>query len=277
MYAGVDIGGTKTLVAAIDDTGAIVRKIRFETPKSYDGFVTEFKKATRELGKHDFKAGGVGAPGKMDARGRGVWFGNLVWKNVPLDHDIERILHCPVIVENDAKMAALSEANLLSKKYSKVLYVTISTGIGYGLVVDGKIDTSLSSRGATAIIVDHYGKHVSWESFASGHAIVERYGRKAQDITDAKTWQAISRDIASGLIELIAITEPEVIVFGGSVGVYYDRFGGPLKAELEKYITPLVSLPDLRAAKRPEDAVLYGCYDLAKQTFTDKHEKAMTV
>jgi predicted NBD/HSP70 family sugar kinase len=260
MYAGVDIGGTKTLVAAIDDSGAIVERIRFETPKIYESFVEQFKIAAKDIQHHDFQAGGIGAPGKINrGNGNGMWFGNLDWKNVPLDHDIERILHCPMVIQNDAK------------KYSKVLYVTVSTGIGYGLVVNGKIDDAFSDRGGTSILVEHAGsgKLVPWESFASGHAIVTRYGKKAQDITDDHTWKSISRDICRGLIELIAIAEPDVIIFGGSVGVYFDRFSDFLTQDLERYKTPLVSIPDLRAAKRPEDAVLYGCYDLAKQTFSD--------
>lgn len=268
MYAGVDIGGTKTLVASLDDNGVITEKIRFETPKTYDAWIDQFKKAAKELQKHDFKAGGVGAPGIINrTNGFGVWFGNLAWKNVPIDDDIERLLHCPIIVENDAKMAALSEYMMVRDTYKKILYVTISTGIGYGLVENGKIVSSIGDGGGRKMLIDHNGKLVPWESFASGHAIVERYGKKAQDITDAKTWRAIVRDLKPGLLELIAITEPEVIIFGGSVGVYYDRYGKFLKEELEKYKVPLVNLPKLQAAKRPEEAVLFGCYDLAKQTF----------
>jgi predicted NBD/HSP70 family sugar kinase len=268
MYAGVDIGGTKTLVAALDDNGVIVEKIRFETPKTYEAFLDEFKKAFKQLEHHDFSAGGVGAPGKIDpVRGCGVWFGNLTWENVPLDHDIERIMHCPMVVKNDAQMAALSEAMLLKETYHKVLYVTVSTGIGYGLVVDGVIDEALSAHGGKNILVEHHGRLVPWESFASGRAIVKRYGKRASEITDEKTWRAIVRDLRPGLLELIAITEPEVIVFGGSVGTYFDRWGTLLQAELDKLKTPLVSVPKLMSAQRPEEAVLFGCYDLAKETF----------
>lgn len=271
MYLGVDIGGTKTLVASLDDHGVITEKIRFETPKTYEEFLDNFKTAKSQLKCYDYQSGGVGAPGIIDrVRGCGLWFGNLTWENVPLDADIERIMKCPIIVENDAKMAALSEAMLLKHKYSKVLYVTISTGIGYGLVVDQKIVSSIGDGGGRKMLVEHRGKLVPWESFASGRAIVARYGKKAQDITDAATWRAIVRDLKLGLLELIAVTEPEVIVFGGSVGAYFDRFGKYLEEELEKYKTPLVNLPHLVAAQRPEEAVLFGCYDLARETFDAK-------
>jgi predicted NBD/HSP70 family sugar kinase len=268
MYAGVDIGGTKTLVAALDDNGVILEKVRFETPKSYDNWVHELRFAAHKLSAHDFKAAGVGAPGKVDYKNdRVLWFGNLPWKNVPIHDDVGKALKCPVVVENDAKMAALSEAMMVKDTYDKVLYVTISTGIGFGLVVDQRIDQSLSDRGGTDILVPFKGKMTPWESFASGHAIVERYGKRAEDIKDAATWRAIARDLIPGLLELIAVTDPEIILFGGSVGHYFERYAKYLREDLKKAHLPVKPLPVLAEAKRPEDAVLYGCYDLAKQTF----------
>lgn len=275
MYAGIDIGGTKTLVAALDDNGVILDKIRFETPKNYDFWVHELRFAVHKLahnGYHDFKAAGVGAPGKIDhENGRVLWFGNLPWKNVPIHDDVEKVLHCPVVVENDAKMAALSEAMMVKDKHSRVLYVTVSTGIGFGLVVDQHLDDALSDRGGTDLMVEHRGKLTPWEGFASGHAIVERYGKPAHDIKDARTWKAISRDLVPGLLELIAVTDPEIIVFGGSVGVYFDRFGKILSEELKETHLPVKPFPILAGAKRPEEAVLYGCYDLAKEVFGHTH------
>lgn len=268
MYAGIDIGGSKTLVASLDCNGVITQKIRFETPKNYDDFLSQLKDSVGRLKTREFTAGGVGTPGVMDkSRERVLWFGNLPWENISLQHDMEKILHCPVVVENDAKMAALSEAMMLKDEFQKVLYVTISTGIGLGLVDHQVIDTELGDAGGHSILIEHGGKLVPWESFASGRAIVERYGKKAQDIKDKATWHKIARDLCVGLIELIALMEPEVIVFGGSIGTYFDRFAAPLQSELNKYSTPLVSLPVLRGAARPEEAVLYGCYDLAKARF----------
>lgn len=268
MYAGVDIGGTKTLVASIDDHGVITQKIRFETPKNYEFFLHELKFAHHKLTEKDFVAAGVGVPGRIDRdRGRAINFGNLPWKNVPIHHDIERIFRCPIVVDNDAKMAALSEAMLLRKKYARVLYVTVSTGIGYGLVVDGRLDDSIGDAGGRALLVEHQGKLVPWESFASGHAIVDRYGKRAEDIHDEATWGRIVRDLKPGFVELIAVTEPEVIVIGGSVGTYFDRYGKLLKAELKKTHIPLIPLPDFTGAQRAEEAVLFGCYDLARQTY----------
>jgi predicted NBD/HSP70 family sugar kinase len=269
MYAGIDIGGSKTLVASLDDNGVILEKVKFPTPKSYDDFLSKLASSVQSLEHRDFRAAGVGAPAThLDRRnGIGISFGNLPWKRVPLLHDAEKLLGCPVALENDAKVAALSEAMMVKDEFQKVLYVTVSTGIGIGLVINRVIDTSVGDGGGRLMELEYKGKLTPWENFASGRAIVERYGKKAQDITDASTWRSIARDLATGLVELIALFQPEVIIFGGSVGTYFDRFGAALQAELNHHRTPLIDMPQLRGAARPELAVVYGCYDLAVQHF----------
>lgn len=279
MYLGVDVGGTKTLIALLTDQGIIKESRKFPTPHSYHHFLLELAHSVAFLSTHDFKAAGVGIPASRFDRASGIAFrfGNLPWKNIPIQHDLEKILHCPIVIENDAKLASLSEAMLLKDKYSRVLYITISTGIGYGLTVDGQIDTNIGDAGGHTLLLEHRGKLVKWESFASGKAIVERYGKRAQDIHDEKTWKSIVRDLKLGLLELIAVMQPEVIVVGGSVGIYFDRYKEFLADELKPYETPSNPIPDLIKAERPEEAVVYGCYDLAKATFggvKEKHGKA---
>jgi glucokinase len=266
MYLGVDVGGTKTLVAALTDEGEISQQVKFPTPEDYDHWLLELRHTLAHFRHHDFHAAGLGIAGRINRKhGRHYSAGHLGWDNVPIQADVERIVGCPVALENDAKLAGLSEAMLRDER--RVLYVTISTGVGFGLVIDGQIDQNIGDSGGNTIMVDYRGRHVSWESVASGRAIVERYGKKAMDIHDGATWRTIARIIASGLGELIAIAEPEVVVFGGSVGVYFDRFGHFLEAELKRYELPLLMPPALVKAQRPEEAVIYGCYDFAKQRF----------
>jgi glucokinase len=257
MYLGVDIGGTKTFVAALSDQGVIEQQLRFRTPLGYHNFLHVFKDKLHELDTKEFIAAGVGVPGKVDREhGIAIALGNLPWQEVPIQKDVHTLLGCPVVIENDAKLGALSEAMMLKEKYIKVLYVTVSTGIGVGVVINGKIDTDLSDSGGKAIILEHNGKMEAWEAFASGHAIVERFGKRAEDIDDAKSWRLISKDLAEGLIDLIAIVEPEVIVFGGGVGQYLPRFEKFLKADLKRFENPMLSIPPLLTAKRPEEAVV---------------------
>jgi len=269
MYIGVDIGGTKTLVAVLNEHGEIVEETRFETPKLYDNFLLELRNVAHHLEHHDFRAGGVGVTGVIDRQhGRRSSAGKLYWAGtVPIQADVEKVFGCPIVIENDAKLAGLSEAMLLKERFKRVLYLTVSTGVGFALIDNGVIDVSLGDRGGTTVMVEHRGKHVPWEDFASGRAIVERFGKRAVDIHDQESWKIIARNIASGLIELVALLEPQVVVVGGGVGSYFERFEKQLAAELKKFEVPAVTLPALRQAQRPEQAVIYGCYDLAKQTF----------
>jgi predicted NBD/HSP70 family sugar kinase len=276
MYAAIDIGGSKTLVASLDDDGVIQQKVRFETPQDYLEFLNKVEETLEQFGDFDFEAAGVGVPGTLDRKhGRVMHLGNLPWKNMPIQADMEDRLGCPVVIENDAKMAALSEAMMVKDEFRRVLYVTVSTGIGYGLVVDKVIDDKIGDAGGANLLVEHKGRLRVWEDFASGRAIVQVFGKMAKDINDEGTWETIARNLSVGLMELIAITQPEVVVFGGSVGHYFDRFNGYLQKELSKYQVPSLTIPVLRTAARPDEAVLYGCYDLAKSRYGGIHGLVM--
>ena len=117
------------------------------------------------------------------------------------------------------------------------------------------------------MLFEHKNKLMQWEDFASGRAIYERFGKKASEINDAKTWKIISRDMAIGFLDLIAVVQPDVIVIGGGIGTHLPKYKKHLLAELEKYETPLTKTPPILQAQRPEEAVVYGCYDLAKEKY----------
>jgi predicted NBD/HSP70 family sugar kinase len=269
MYLGIDIGGTKTLVAALDQNGVITASVKFATPEGYNDFLKELTHVLHEeLPINEFRAGCVAAPGVIDREhGKFGLGGNLTWKHEPLQRDIEHIVHCPMLLENDANLAGLSEAMLLKDEHAKVLYITISTGIGTGFIVDQKIDPSMADSEGGQIMLQRGDQVVKWESFASGKAIYERYGQKASEINDPKIWKAVVADLAVGFVDLLAVTQPDVIVIGGGVGHYLEKFHDFLIDELKKYSSPLVPIPPILKAQRPEEAVVYGCYDLARSVY----------
>lgn len=267
MYAGVDVGGTKTLVAVLDDNGVVRESKKFPTPRDYHHFVLELKHTVAFLTTKEFRAAGVAIPGKLDRKhGRAISLGNLPWSNVPIGADCEKIFNCPAIIENDANLAGLSEA-MLQKKYKNVLYITVSTGIGSGFISNQAIVPSFADSEGGNILLPYNDKLVKWEHFASGKAIYKHFGKKAADITDEAAWKTIARHLALGLFEHIAILQPDLIIIGGSIGTYFSKYEAYLKAELKKYELPIVPIPPIVEAKRPEEAVIYGCYDLAKQTY----------
>jgi len=268
MYIGIDIGGTKTLIAALTNEGAIHESIKFPTPANYEEFLIELKNNMEQLKTKDFRAGAVAAPGDIDRKhGHFLRGGNLAWKDIPLQHDVEKITHCPMLIENDANLAGLSEAMLVKDKHAKVLYITISTGIGTGFIVNQQIDPSMADSEGGQLMVQRGDRIVKWESFASGKAIYERYHLKASEIEDPKIWKSIVKDWTVGFLDLIAVTEPHVIILGGGVGHYLEKYHDLLVAELNKYATPMAPVPPIIKAQRPEEAVVYGCYDLARSVY----------
>lgn len=266
MYLGIDIGGTKTLVALLGEDGRIQASQKFPTPQDYQQFLQQLANTVRSLTPDTPTMTCAAVPGEIDRQtGAGLKLGNLPWVNVPIKTDLERLLKCPVLVENDAKLGALAEANLIKDEFKKVLYVTISTGIGYALVVDGVIDDNTADLAGHVMKVDHNGQQEIWESFASGKAITEKYGKMASEIDDPAIWAEIVTTFAPGLLDLIEILQPQVIIFGGGVGANFDKFGVALTAKLKETEDPMLPVPQLRKAQHAEQAVIYGCYDYIKQ------------
>lgn len=270
MYLAIDIGGTKTLLAVFSLSGELIESQKFLTPKDYGKFKYELKKSIEEsFGKHEFKIACCAVPGRLNYKsGIAEGFGNLDWQNILIRADVSDILGIPVLVENDAKLAGLSEAQLVLRQYKKVQYLTVSTGIGGGLIIDGKLEPNFELSEPGHMMLEHNGKLTKWEDFASGRAIVKRYGKKASEIDDPKTWHSITKDLAAGMIDVIAMVQPDVVIIGGGVGTHFEKFGKMLNDELKKYENPLVPIPPIVGAKRPETAVIYGCYELIKQNKT---------
>lgn len=267
MILTVDVGGTKVLVATFSEDGKVEKSKKFKTPIMYPEFIDELKKTINELiGSEQPSACSIALPGTLDREaGVALYFGNLPWENVAISNDLSDILNCPIYLENDAKMAALAEANSLKEQYSRILYVTVSTGIGLGLVVDGVIDQSVQDAGGKAVMLEHAGQIRAWEEFASGKAIVAQTGKMASEITDEKDWYLVARNIAIGLIDLIVVLTPECIVIGGGVGAHLDKFQEKLWNELEIYQNKMIKMPQIIKAQHPEEAVNYGGYLLARQ------------
>ncbi len=265
MYAAVDIGGTKTLVAVFNPEGKVVEQLKFPTPKEYKEFLAELARTVEKLSTRDFKAVGVAAPGKINhTQGSMTVAGNLPWRDTPLQADIERAFHAPVCLENDAKAATVAEARAAGENYPKVVYITISTGVGAGVCLDGKLVPALDDAEPGWMSVDNNGEMTPWEKVASGQALVARTGQRASDLEDPQAWDTHARNVAKGMIAVIAIVQPVLIVLGGIVGNHLDKYENPLMKYLRSYENPSVQIPPIRKSVHPEEAVIYGCYELAK-------------
>jgi predicted NBD/HSP70 family sugar kinase len=266
MYLGIDIGGTKTLLARFTKDGDLQETLKFPTPKDYEEFKTQLANNVARITTKPWKLACVGAPGIIDhENGIDTFIPQLKWSDIPFVADVKKFTDCDsVLIENDAKLAGLSEARFLDKPYHKVLYLTVSTGIGGAQIIDGKLDPEMENSEPGHMKLEHHGKLIEWEKFASGKAIKARFNKLASEINDPHVWKLISYDIATGLIDLIAVLQPNIIIIGGGVGTHFKKFEKPLKEALKEYETPLVQIPKIIGAKNAEQAVIYGCYQLLK-------------
>ncbi|MEK7600194.1 MAG: ROK family protein [Patescibacteria group bacterium] len=272
MYLGIDIGGTKTLVATLSDGGEIIKKHQFPSSHDYQQFLSDLTENLKQLDLEGSYRCCVAVPGLLD-REAGIVFalGNLPWRNENIRDDISAILGgVHVIIENDARLAGLSEAQLVKDTYSNVLFATVSTGIGGALIQNGRIVTALQDTEFGKMPLLHDGQLMHWEEFAGGRSVVNNLHKKAFEITDPEEWRQVGENIAYGLGAVCSVLQPEVIILGGSVGKQADNYSETVIEFLGKHLHPVVKQPKaVLAAQRSDDAVIYGCYDLAKQVLED--------
>jgi len=266
-YLAIAVGGTKTLLAVFSEKGELIFSQKFPTEKNYEKFLKNLKAEIDKLAvNYRFIACCCALPGKIDRQlGLGEHFGNLPWQNVPAQKDLADILHMPVFIENDANLAGVSEAKLVNEAHKTVMYLTISTGIKSGITVDGILVPELADNEPGQMVLEHEGKLQKWEDFASGRALVSRFGKKASEQEDPAVWAAFAHDVALGIEALAAVVQPGIIIIGGSVGNYLEKFLQPLQAELKAMQNDMVEAPPITKAKRPEEAVIYGCYEFIRQ------------
>ena len=95
-------------------------------------------------------------------------------------------------------------------------------------------------------------------------AIVDAYHKFARDITSKRTWKKIADRISRGFLAVIPIIQPDIIIIGGSVGTYFERYGDYLRDILTSHLPPHIPCPKIIQARHPEEAVVYGCYYYGK-------------
>lgn len=261
MLVAVDTGGTKTLVASFDKDGVLGSQIKFATPRNQNEYIKDLRATIND--QYDGKsveAVVVAIPGTIK-NGVVITCGNLPWKNFDVASALAGVLgDVPVFIENDAKLAGLAETRFLKHIPAQSLYVTISTGIGTGIITEGHINQDLRNSEAGHALIEYDGVTREWENFASGKAIYETYGKYAHEITSKRTWNQIADRISRGFLAIIPILQPDVIIIGGSIGTYFDKFSEKLVNLLKEQLPEIAPCPPFIKAKYPELAVIYGCY-----------------
>lgn len=261
MIVTVDTGGTKTLVASFDEKGILGEQIKFPTPKDPAEYTQTLRKIlTDNYSDKPVEVIVLAVPGTTKD-GVAIWCNNLGWKNFDVRSALSGVLGTtPILIENDANLAGLSETRFLENIPAQSLYVTVSTGIGSGIITDGHINLALSNSEAGHALVEFDGVVREWESFASGQAIYKTYGQYARDIKSKQIWDQVADRISRGFLAVVPILQPNIVIIGGSIGTYFENYGEQLQAILKEKLPEHIKCPLFVQAKYPELAVIYGCY-----------------
>jgi glucokinase len=267
MIGAVDIGGTKIAVGMVDDRGRVLS--RMETPTDLHDYAAGIEQMTRMLRKAASEAAaeisgiGVGSTGPVDPiLGE---FGDVDflpgWRGKRIVHDLAEIFKVSVALENDGDAAALAESAWgAGRNCSRLIYVTIGTGIGGGIILDGQLYRGVDGAHPEVghQVIDPSGPECScgfrgcWESLAAGPAMVAAYRSRNPAPDDAITakricalalegdsvaLEAVEHEafyLGLGLANLINLFAPDAIVLSGSLmksaPLFLDRIRGVIRS-----------------------------------------------
>ena len=271
MYIGIDVGGTNLKAGLVDENGTIVKIERvpldFQGPEQFAATLAEL--AGKVMGE-GVSAVGIGLPGAVEG-GTVVSTVNIPMVNVPLETLFRRHLDLPLLLGNDADCAAVGEFFCGAGKGSRdFVIVTLGTGVGAGLILDGRLRGGAASSEAGHIVIRkdgepcNCGRRGCWERYASAtglimqtkrameqhpesalHEIAARdggvEGRTAFQAAEAgdETALAVCReyvdDLACGMTSLINLLRPEIVAIGGGVAAAPERLLlEPLRAAVDR-------------------------------------------
>ena len=190
LTIGVDIGGTKVLGGVVDEDGIVVATARRDTPADTNVLLDRIVEVITELSAtHAVDAVGIGAAGWIDSdRSTVLYAPNLAWREEPLRDEVQSRTKVPVVVENDANVAAWAEFRYGAAKDASdsMVMFTIGTGIGGGIVLGGQIVRGAhgiaAELGHVLAVPDGHpcgcGARGCVEQYASGNALT-RFAREA--------------------------------------------------------------------------------------------------
>ncbi len=277
---GIDIGGTNVTVALVTEKGKIARKIRFPTrveegkTKTIKRIVKALDGIMKGLGSNSIKGIGIGAAGDID-QDRGIvrFSPNLFWKNVPIVRLIRKKFNLKVVLDNDANAAAWGTYILETKRKTKnLLCITLGTGVGGGLIINGRIYHGASgSAGEIGHITLNpqgerckCGNYGCLETYVGSSYIVKKAvkeirkgerslikklaGGNLQSITSQtiqaaalkgdklarRIWKEAGEYLGIALSGVINLLNPGVIVFGGGMAKAEELIFQPMKKEIRK-------------------------------------------
>jgi glucokinase len=298
LAIGIDIGGTKVAGGVVDESGIITHRTRRDTPhRSTSPAVVEntivesVEQLLRHVDREDVVAVGIGAAGFVaEDRATVVFAPHLSWRNEPLRDALAQRIDLPITVDNDANAAAWAEASFgAAKGESHVVVITLGTGIGGALIIDGMVQ-----RGRHGIAGEfghmqimpggvrcECGNRGCWEQYASGNALVRearamieagspvvadllaRLGGDAAALTgpfiteSARDGDPTARELLAdigkwlgiGLANLASAFDPGLFVIGGGVSAADEMLIGPAREAFRRQLPGRGYRPEARIVR----------------------------
>ena len=304
-YIGIDLGGTFIKGGIIDDEGKII--VNDKVPTESDGgsevVVRNIAKLCNSLlAKANMTVGdvegiGMGVPGMIDSeRGEVIYSNNLGWADFSIAKELEALTGLPVRIANDANVAALGETKFgCGKDYNNTVMLTLGTGVGGGIVINGKLFEGNRSAGAElghAVIVAGgesctCGRRGCLEAYASATALIRDTKRAMLENKDSKMWEIGDIDkvdgktsfdykscdesarkvvenyiemLGAGITNIANMFRPEAVILGGGVCKQGDELIKPLQAVLDRDIYAGAKGPQVKVitAMLENDAGIMG-------------------
>lgn len=298
---GVDVGGTTVKLGCFDTDGNLLDKWEIPTRTEDKGsnIIGDIagsilvKLAKDDIDKKDVVGIGIGVPGPVKSDGNVIVAVNLGWKDVNVSRELSELTDIPVKASNDANVAALGEMwKGGGQGYSNVVAVTLGTGVGGGIIVDGRIVNGATGAGGE---IGHIhlednesetcgcGGHGCLEQYASATGIVRIARKKLADsskdsvlreeeITAKSVWDAVKAGdelavevagiygeyLGKGLAAVADVVNPEIFVIGGGVSKAGRVVIEYMEPYFDRYVFPGAKNAKFALAKLGNDAGIYG-------------------
>lgn len=274
-FVTIDAGGTNTRIGISTNLVSYENISRFKTP----GTLAEFKSKINDIlsNVENIQALVLGVAGIIDrVNNQIITAPHITYLNgLKTEEILEKgsIHEQKIYLENDAALAALAESiKGEGKGFSRVAYITISTGVGGSLIIDQKLPRTKFNYEPGHHIINFNGREFavrnirgSWESFSSGTAFQNRYGVNPVEHNDRALWEEYGEILAVGLHNIALLWQPDVIILGGSMSKKSFLFLKALKRDLEK--TMPFTAPEIRVSTLGDENGLIGGLEHLKNSF----------
>lgn len=250
LYGALEAGGTKMVCAVGDENGTILEQVSFPTTtpeETVPPMIAYFK-------EKNIQSLGIACFGPVDLNKKSSTYGSITttpklpWRNYNIVGAFQEALHIPVGFDTDVNGSALGECTWgCTQNVDTSIYITVGTGIGVGVIVDGKpLHGMLHPEAGHVAMIRHpqdaafhcnCPAHKScFEGLASGPSIEKRWGKKAIELKDCEeVWEMEAYYIGQALVDYILTLSPEKIILGGGV-MHQTQLFPMIREEVKKQL-----------------------------------------